>query len=143
MIITMTTYGPLTCNDLNLSHQIKKTKNKSMNNSSQFDLNSKRLVGKYMWIWEWWLNSCQHEMNFKNCRELKTNNKYVMTRTNRIVIWLKNKNLTRLDLKLIKLILYATMEEQRTKLEASFRWFFVEGDEDPEDYGDKLILGKY
>jgi len=45
-------------------------------------------------------------------------------------------------LKLIKLIHRAAIEEQRTKMEASFRRFLIEGDEDPEEYRDELILGE-
>ena len=50
--------------------------------------------------------------------------------------------LTRFELKLIKLYLYAAMEEQQKKLEANFRRFHFEEDEDPDEYGDKLILGE-
>jgi len=34
------------------------------------------------------------------------------------------------------------MEEQRKKLDANFRRLLIKGDEDSEEYGDKLILGE-
>ena len=50
--------------------------------------------------------------------------------------------LTRLELKLIKLYLCATMEEQQKKLEANFKRFHIEEDKDPDEYGDEFILGE-
>jgi len=34
------------------------------------------------------------------------------------------------------------MEEQTPKLEASFKQFLIEGDKEPKEYGNELILGE-
>ena len=57
-------------------------------------------------------------------------------------IKVKVEKSTRFELKTDKSFTCSEMDEQRKKLKVNFRRFLIDGDEDPEKYGDDLILGE-